>query len=150
MNNKNISDIRTVIFTRDKNECYYCHTSGPDIELHLDHILPKSIFHLHGVYNLITACKNCNFNRGAQLLPDKLYNQIFKYLIQANKIFTLKTIKDYNQRLTLYYTKNPKRKKKTHQINSININQNSIEYVQEQIKNNEKILNQQKTNNLRQ
>jgi HNH endonuclease. len=142
MNNSDISDIRTAIFNRDKNKCYYCNASGPGTELHLDHVLPKSIFHLHSVYNLITACKSCNFGRGAELLSDKQYNKLFEYLLKANIIFSIDIIKIYSKRLTVYYTKKPKHiKLKEEGI----INKNSIAYTQGQIKQNEQFLRFQET-----
>ena len=113
-----ISDIRTAIFNRDNNECYYCGAKGQGIKLQLDHILPKSLYNLHGVYNLITSCWGCNFDKCTNTLPDKEYNKIFNYLQKANMIFPLQVIKLYSTRLTKHYTKPKPIKQKMGNITS--------------------------------
>jgi hypothetical protein len=113
---RNISDIRTAIFDRDGNKCYYCKTHGPNVELHLDHVLPKSKYNLHNLYNLITACKECNFNKSNHILSDTQYNKILKYLHETNKIFPKETIKTFSIRLTEYYTHKKKLKPKPKSI----------------------------------
>ena len=99
----NVSDIRKIIFERDGNKCYYC---GSTKDLHMDHVMPKSIFRWHDVYNIITACHKCNFRKGTKLLLDPLLSKVLNYLIKANKRFSDETKINYQMRLTQYYEGN--------------------------------------------
>lgn len=95
-----ISDIRTAIFNRDNNKCFYC---GAEEKLYLDHVMPKSIFKWHDVYNLISCCKKCNFAKNNKLLLEPMLSNILEYLIKANKIFSEEIKAQYKLRLTYHF-----------------------------------------------
>lgn len=95
-----ISDIRMVIFSRDNNQCYYCHSS---INLVLDHVMPKPIFQWHDPYNLITCCLRCNFKKGTKILIEPHLSEVLSYLKRANKIFNREILIELTRRLTIYY-----------------------------------------------
>jgi hypothetical protein len=96
-----VSDIRAAIFNRDNNKCVYC---GSNQELHLDHVMPKSIFPWHDIYNLVTACKKCNYEKGRRILMEPCLSAIMLYLKTANRIFSKDIANEYRNRLTEYYT----------------------------------------------
>jgi len=52
---------RENVFKRDGYQCQYC---GTHKDLTLDHIIPKARGGESNWYNLITACKKCNSNKG--------------------------------------------------------------------------------------
>ena len=101
-NNKiDVGDIRVAIFNRDNNKCVYC---GSKQDLHLDHVMPKSIFPWHDIYNLVTACKKCNYEKGKKILMEPCLSTIMLYLKTANRIFSKDVANEYRNRLTEYYT----------------------------------------------
>jgi 5-methylcytosine-specific restriction endonuclease McrA len=53
---------RFLVFMRDNFSCRYCgrSTDEPDVELHCDHIIPKSKGGDDYFDNLITSCSECN------------------------------------------------------------------------------------------
>jgi 5-methylcytosine-specific restriction endonuclease McrA len=55
---------RNNILWRDKNTCQYCGHSFDDINLTLDHIIPKSFGGTNSWKNIVTACKLCNQKKG--------------------------------------------------------------------------------------
>jgi len=98
-----ITDIREAIFKRDNHKCFYC---GSEEKLYLDHVMPKSIFKWHDVYNLISCCKKCNFGKNNKLLLEPLLHKVLSYLIKANKCFTEETKSNFKLRLTYYFEGN--------------------------------------------
>jgi 5-methylcytosine-specific restriction endonuclease McrA len=98
-----ISDIREAIFKRDNNKCFYC---GSTDKLYLDHVMPKSIFKWHDVYNLISCCKKCNFKKADKLLLEPMLHKVLTYLIKVNKQFTEETKAKYKIRLTYHFEGN--------------------------------------------
>lgn len=62
--------LRFEVFKRDKFTCQYCGRYAPDVTLHADHIDPVSNGGSSDLINLITACSDCNFGKGARLLSD--------------------------------------------------------------------------------
>jgi hypothetical protein len=67
--------LRFEILKRDAFCCQYCgRRAGPDIEMHLDHVIPvcrggKSVY-----LNLVTACSGCNAGKsGGGLSDDETY-----------------------------------------------------------------------------
>ncbi len=96
-----VSDIRTAIFNRDGNRCVYC---GSEQDLHLDHVMPKSIFPWHDIYNIVTACKKCNYKKGKRILMEPHLSSIMAYLKTANRRFDSNIAIEYRNRLSQYYT----------------------------------------------
>lgn len=61
---------RFEVFKRDSFKCQYCGRSAPEVVLHVDHIHPVSKDGTNDVFNLITACSDCNHGKGATRLSD--------------------------------------------------------------------------------
>ena len=57
---------RKNILWRDENRCQYCAKVFPEVELTMDHILPRSRGGINSWKNLVTACKKCNQKKGAK------------------------------------------------------------------------------------
>jgi len=60
--------IRFEIFKRDNFTCQYCGRKAPNVELQIDHIIPKSKGGKDIPENLITACWDCNIGKSDVLL----------------------------------------------------------------------------------
>lgn len=52
--------IRYEILNRDHHTCQYCGASAPQVELQIDHVIPKALGGTDEPTNLVTACKDCN------------------------------------------------------------------------------------------
>lgn len=63
--------LRFRVFQRDGYTCQYCGRSAPDVELHADHIVPRSKGGPDTLENLRTACRDCNLGKGARRLDWK-------------------------------------------------------------------------------
>lgn len=70
--------LRYLIFCRDKFTCIYCGKSSIEdgVKLNMDHIIPYSINKNNSIDNLITSCKECNFQKSSYLLPDDIKDRI--------------------------------------------------------------------------
>lgn len=81
--NKNVG--RYTIFERDNFTCFYCgKTSYKDnIELHCDHIHPKSLGGEDVAGNLVTACIDCNLEKHNAIIND--CDSILKEVEKRNK-----------------------------------------------------------------
>ena len=55
------------VFLRDKFSCQYC---GSSDELTFDHLLPRSRGGKTNWNNVVTACSNCNVQKGGRLLAN--------------------------------------------------------------------------------
>lgn len=55
--------VRFEIFERDGFTCQYCGAKAPDVELHVDHIVPVSKGGTNDPGNLVTACARCNLGK---------------------------------------------------------------------------------------
>lgn len=107
-----IKEVRNIIFRRDGNKCYKC---GSTEMLCLDHLLPKPLFQIHKVSNIMTLCLRCNFQKGAHPLPEEEYFKRESYIIEANSIFTKDQINEMDEILSLYFNNSVKhRRKQTH------------------------------------
>lgn len=56
--------LRFRIFMRDGFKCRYCGRSPPEVELHLDHVVPLSRGGTDDESNLCAACQACNAGKG--------------------------------------------------------------------------------------
>lgn len=54
---------RLAIYLRDGLACVYCGRGLEDVQLTLDHVIPRSQGGLHEATNLVTACTACNSAR---------------------------------------------------------------------------------------
>ena len=61
---------RFEVFKRDNFKCQYCGKSAPEVTLQIDHIKPVSKGGTNTIMNLITACVDCNYGKGAKQLDD--------------------------------------------------------------------------------
>lgn len=60
---------RYYILARDQFTCQYCGRSAPEVELHVDHLIPVARGGTNSTINLLAACDSCNLSKQAQLLP---------------------------------------------------------------------------------
>ena len=74
----------------------------------MDHINPKSIFHYHGIDNILTLCWRCNGSKNITILPQNELENIKKYLIKANQRFTIEEATEMAKIIEEYYTKQKK------------------------------------------
>ena len=56
--------LRFIVFKRDNFTCQYCGKKPPSVELHCDHVAPRSNGGEDTQENLITACDECNLGKG--------------------------------------------------------------------------------------
>lgn len=62
-------ELRFTVFQRDGFACRYCGaTAASGVQLHADHVIPRSAGGPDTLDNLVTACAGCNFGKGARLL----------------------------------------------------------------------------------
>lgn len=54
---------RYEVFERDGYTCQYCGAKAPNVELHVDHIVPVSKGGTNDLSNLVTACAECNLGK---------------------------------------------------------------------------------------
>jgi len=64
------SRIRFNVLKRDNFTCQYCGRKAPDVELHIDHIIPWSKVKEHKIENLQVACSDCNLGKSDKLLNE--------------------------------------------------------------------------------
>jgi hypothetical protein len=101
MSNKmTIQDVRNMIFARDNNKCYEC---GSSDNLNLDHVLPKPKYQLHIVDNLLTLCWRCNARKGTKRLSIAKERDIYNYLLNANRCFSVIEVIQMNDVLAEYF-----------------------------------------------
>tara|TARA_B100001750_G_C15178186_1_gene432707 strand:+ start:20 stop:535 length:516 start_codon:yes stop_codon:yes gene_type:complete len=71
---KELSLTRKNVLKRDAHTCQYC--GCKNLELTLDHIIPKDKGGIDSWNNLVAACKKCNIKKGNKLLKDIQMNLI--------------------------------------------------------------------------
>lgn len=59
---------RFEILRRDRFRCQYCGAHGPDVKLHVDHVVPVVEGGANNIDNLRTACSLCNLGKHASPL----------------------------------------------------------------------------------
>jgi hypothetical protein len=62
------SHIKAYIFARDGYACRYCGASGDGVVLEPDHVTPNRLYGPDVCWNLVTACRPCNRNKGGHAL----------------------------------------------------------------------------------
>lgn len=61
--------VRFAVLQRDEFRCRYCgRTAAATLQLHVDHIHPRSKGGSDTLDNLVTACSECNIGKGARPL----------------------------------------------------------------------------------
>lgn len=61
--------LRYEVLRRDNHTCQYCGRSAPDVELHVDHVIPVALGGRDEPSNLKAACRDCNSGKGS-MPPD--------------------------------------------------------------------------------
>lgn len=86
-NVENIKKSRYIIFERDEFKCVYCGRSSIEdgVVLCVDHIDPYYFSQNNNIYNLITACWDCNSTKIDKHLTPAVYNRIIKENRRRNK-----------------------------------------------------------------
>lgn len=76
------------IRSRDKFQCVYCGKSSieDEIELALDHIIPRSHGGTDTAGNLVTACRDCNGQKHNTELPDDVMARLQEEVRKRNKV----------------------------------------------------------------
>jgi len=57
--------LRFNVFKRDQFACQYCGAHPPAVVLECDHIIPVAEGGQNDIYNLVTACQDCNRGKAA-------------------------------------------------------------------------------------
>lgn len=63
---------RFLILERDDFSCFYCGKKSyrDGAELHVDHVIPRHLGGKSSPNNLVTACKECNLQKGSKIIKD--------------------------------------------------------------------------------
>lgn len=59
--------LRFDVLQRDKFCCVYCGRKSPDVQLHVDHVVPAAHGGSNEMNNLVSACSECNWGKGKRL-----------------------------------------------------------------------------------
>ena len=91
----NCMNKRKTIIQRDSSTCQYCgkYVEDNGIDLHIDHINPKSNGGNNEKNNLMVSCVRCNLIKGGMTIDefrDKLSNKFNFYIEELNKFLCLK------------------------------------------------------------
>ena len=54
------------VLRRGNFSCVYCGRKAPDVQLHVDHVVPISCGGTNAIENLVSACSECNVGKGAR------------------------------------------------------------------------------------
>jgi hypothetical protein len=84
-----LPSVRWDVMQRDGFKCRYCGRGCLDVELTIDHIISVHHGGVDDFFNLITACKECNYGKGRKSAPD--------VPIQPDQIEGAKKIRDHYQ-----------------------------------------------------
>jgi CRISPR/Cas system Type II protein with McrA/HNH and RuvC-like nuclease domain len=106
---------RYVILERDEFRCIYCGSSPIENNktvLVLDHIIPYWYCKDNSIYNLVTACLDCNSSKGPKFLSEDVYRRIVTRNIKLNKIISAEKEEFVNKVLTYVFECQKMRKKK--------------------------------------
>lgn len=57
------ASLRFLVLRRDNFTCRYCGRKAPDVQLHIDHVVPWSVVKEHKIENLVVACQDCNLGK---------------------------------------------------------------------------------------
>lgn len=68
------------IFERDNFKCVYCGSSSIEdgVKLHVDHVIPKSLYFDNNLFNLVTSCEYCNMKKAFKSLNVDVVKRIYK------------------------------------------------------------------------
>lgn len=57
--------LRYEILRRDNHTCRYCGAKAPDVELEVDHVIPRTLGGADEPGNLVTSCTDCNAGKSS-------------------------------------------------------------------------------------
>lgn len=83
------------VFKRDSFTCQYCSSKPPKVPLEVDHIIPVKSGGTNDIYNLITACFDCNRGKGAReltLIPVSTFEKMERLKIAQQQYKEFKKI----------------------------------------------------------
>lgn len=95
--------LRFRVFTRDNFACVYCGRKAPDVQLAVDHLVPRAAGGTDHSSNLVTACFECNAGKSDAILSPEF--------IQAFRPAPLEPRKSARRRMRQQF---PKRARVTH------------------------------------
>jgi 5-methylcytosine-specific restriction endonuclease McrA len=97
---------RFIIFERDDFKCVYCGRSSIEdgISLCLDHVRPYSISHDNSIYNLVSACYECNMMKSGNPLRRDIYKRIIQRNIKRNGGISVEKQIEVDQILDSWFT----------------------------------------------
>lgn len=64
--------LRFAVLERDGFACHYCGRKPPEVELHVDHVIPVAQAGSNDIDNLVTACQTCNAGKSANELAGQI------------------------------------------------------------------------------
>lgn len=72
--------VRRRVIERDRSTCQYCGRVPSSAELHVDHVIPRSMGGDDSLSNLAAACASCNigFGNGPKPIPRRLRNRLYR------------------------------------------------------------------------
>ena len=78
---------RFAIFQRDHFKCVYCGRSPieDNVTLVIEHVYPRVSGGDSSLYNVVTACSDCNRAKGWRMIPMDVYKRIIRRNIKLNK-----------------------------------------------------------------
>lgn len=68
--------LRFEILRRDNFACRYCGAKAPHVELHVDHVIPRSRRGVDLAWNLTAACVDCNMAKGDGIPADSIISDV--------------------------------------------------------------------------
>lgn len=68
--------MRFEILRRDGFRCRYCGTKAEEVELHVDHVVPRSLGGTDDADNLAASCQPCNAGKGSIALDSETVDEI--------------------------------------------------------------------------
>ena len=76
-----------LIFERDEFKCCYCGSSPieDNVRLIVEHVIPRCIGGTNGLYNVVTACSECNEKKLASRLSPDIIRRILRRNIKKNR-----------------------------------------------------------------
>lgn len=93
------------VFSRDLFRCSYCGKSPIEdgVKLVVEHIFPRGGGGTNSLYNVTTACEQCNKEKFGQLLPYSVYLRLIQRNKQLNKGMSKEKKKEIRRILDKYY-----------------------------------------------
>lgn len=67
---------RYEVLRRDNHACRYCGAKAPFVELHVDHVIPRSRGGCDETWNLTAACVPCNMAKGNGIPNEEVIREV--------------------------------------------------------------------------